>query len=207
MIFEMRTYLLKPGTGPAVEEAFGASYPARAKLSRIAGFWRTEVGTLNQIIHIWPYENIAQRESIRAEAVKTGVWPPPNVADNFLEMETKILYAAPFSKHFEPAEHGGLYEFRTYTYSAGAIPKVIEAWAPRIEARTAISPLVFAGYTEIGPLNQWVHIWAYRSMADRETRRAQAMKPGLWPPPRHESVVLHKQTSTFAVPAKWSPLR
>jgi hypothetical protein len=33
------------------------------------------------------------------------------------------------------------------------------------------------------------------------------MKPGLWPPPRHESVVLHKQTSTFAVAAKWSPLR
>jgi len=207
MIFEMRTYLLKPGTGPAVEEAFGASYPARAKLSRIAGFWRTEVGTLNQIIHIWPYENIAQRESIRAEAVKTGVWPPPKVAENFLKMETKILYAAPFSPHFEPAEHGGLYEFRTYTYGAGAIPKVIEAWSSRIEARAAVSPLVFAGYTEIGPLNQWVHIWAYKNMADRETRRAQAMKPGLWPPPRHESVILHKQTSTFAVPAKWSPLR
>ena len=110
-------------------------------------------------------------------------------------------------RHFEPGEHGNLYEFRTYTYGAGAIPKVIEAWAPRIEARTAISPLVFAGYTEIGPLNQWVHVWAYKNMADRETRRAQAMKPGVWPPPRHESVVLHKQTSTFAVPASWSPLR
>ena len=104
MIFEMRTYLLKPGTIAAVEDAFGASYPARAKLSRIAGFWRTEVGTLNQIIHIWPYESIAERDRIRAEAVKTGVWPP-KIADNILDMETKILYAAPFSPHFEPAEH------------------------------------------------------------------------------------------------------
>ena len=32
-------------------------------------------------------------------------------------------------------------------------------------------------------------------------------QPGAWPPPRHESVTLHKQTSMFAIPAKWSPLR
>jgi hypothetical protein len=44
-------------------------------------------------------------------------------------------------------------------------------------------------------------------MADRETRRAQAMKPGVWPPPRHESVTLLKQENKFAVPASWSPLR
>src|SRR5207237_3672652 len=80
MIFEMRTYLLKPGTEPKAEELFGEMMPGRAKLSRIAGFWRTEVGTLNQIIHIWPYENIAERDRIRAEAIKTGVWPP-KVAD------------------------------------------------------------------------------------------------------------------------------
>ena len=85
--------------------------------------------------------------------------------------------------------------------------KVIESWSGRIKQRTALSPLIFAGYSDIGPLNQWVHVWAYKNMGERETKRAQAMKPGQWPPPRHESVVLHKQTSTFAIPAKWSPLR
>jgi hypothetical protein len=83
----------------------------------------------------------------------------------------------------------------------------MDAWAPLIKARSAISPLIFAGFTELGPLNQWVHVWAYKNMADREARRAQAMKPGQWPPPRPEGVTLLKQTSTFAVPAKWSPLR
>ena len=51
MIFEMRTYLMKPGSIPKVEELFGAGMPARTKLSRFGGFWRTEVGQLNQIIH------------------------------------------------------------------------------------------------------------------------------------------------------------
>lgn len=206
MIFEMRTYLMKPGSIPTVEELFGAGLPARTKLSRLAGFWRTEVGTLNQIIHIWPYENLGERDRIRAEAVKTGVWPP-KIADFILEMESKILHPAPFSPHFEPGEHGALYEFRTYTYNPGAIPKVIEAWSPLVKTRSAISPLVFAGFTDIGALNQWVHVWAYKNMGERERLRAQAMKPGVWPPPRHESVTLHRQASTFAVPASFSPLR
>jgi hypothetical protein len=202
----MRTYLMKPGTMPQVEEAFGTALPERVKLSRLGGFWRTEVGTLNQIIHVWPYEDINARNRIRAEAVEKKVWPP-KIADFVLEMETKILYSAPFSPNFDPGEHGGVYEFRTYTYGAGAIPKVIEAWAPRIKARTAISPLIFAGYTEIGPLNQWVHVWAYKNMGERETLRAKATGSGVWPPPRAEGVVLQKQNSTFAIPAKFSPLR
>ena len=206
MIFEMRTYLLKPGTPLQAEQAFGERIEARSKLSRIAGFWRTEVGTLNQIIHIWPYKDVNERNQIRAEAVKSGVWPP-KIADFVLDMESKILHPAPFSPAFEPGEHGNIYEFRTYTYGPGAIPKVIEAWTPRIKARSAVSPLIFAGFTDIGALNQWVHVWAYKNMADRETRRAQAMKPGVWPPPRHESVTLLKQENKFAVPASWSPLR
>lgn len=206
MIFEMRTYLLKPGTVPQAEEAFAAVIADRVKLSRLAGFWRTEVGTLNQIIHIWPYKDINERDQVRAEAVKSGVWPP-KIADLVLDMETKILHPAPFSPHFEPAEHGGCYEFRTYTYGPGAIPKVIESWSQNIQARTAVSPLIFAGYTEIGPLNQWVHVWAYKNMGERERLRALGMKPGSWPPPRHPSVTMHRMQNTFAVPAAFSPLR
>src|SRR5262245_22865027 len=206
MIFEMRTYLLKPGSYPKIEELWGPMIPARAKLSRFGGLWRSEVGTLNQIIHIWPYDSVDQRDQVRADAVKQGIWPP-KTADLILEMESKILHPAPFSPNFPPGEHGGIYEFRTYTYGPGAIPKVIEAWAPRIKARSEVSPLIFAGFTDIGGLNQWVHVWAYKNMGDRETKRAQAMKPGQWPPPRGEGVVLHKQSNTFAIPAPWSPSR
>jgi hypothetical protein len=204
MIFEMRTYTLKPGSLPEVEERWAAAVPARQKLSRLAGFWHTEVGDLNRIIHIWAYKDLNERDSIRAEAVKQGIWPP-KTSEFIIDMESKILHPAPFSPHFEPGEHGGLYEFRTYTYGPGAIPQVIEAWSSRIKERTAISPLMFAGFTDIGGLNQWIHVWAYKNMADRETRRAQAMKPGVWPPPRNASIM--RQNSTFAVPAKWSPAR
>ena len=206
MIFEMRTYLMKPGSIPEVEKRWGAGIDARAKLSRFGGLWRSEVGTLNQIIHVWPYKDLNERGAIRAKAVETGVWPV-KIQEFILEMESKILHPAPFSPAFDPGQHGGIYEFRCYTYGPGSIPKVIESWGNRIKQRTALSPLIFAGFTDIGPLNQWVHVWAYKNMGDRETKRAQAMNPPNWPPPRGEGVVLHKQNSTFAVPAAWSPTR
>ena len=206
MIYEFRTYTLQPRTLPEFLKRFGEALPKRLEFSPLAAFWYTEIGPLNQVIHVWPYKDLNERDHIRAEAIRTGVWPP-KIQDSILEMESKILHPAPFSPHFEPGEHGAIYEFRTYTYGPGNIPKVIEAWTPLIKARSAISPLIFAGFTDIGALNQWVHVWAYKNMADRETRRAQAMKPGVWPPPRHESVTLLKQENKFAVPASWSPLR
>jgi hypothetical protein len=208
MIFEMRTYLLKPGTVAEFEARFDAGLPARARLSPLAGLWHSEVGTLNQVIHVWPYKDLNERERIRAQAIETRVWPV-KVQEFILEMESKILYPAPFSPNFPVGAHGPLYEFRTYTYNPGGIARVIEAWAPRIEARNEISPLIFAGHTEIGPLNQWVHVWAYENMGERERLRAVAMPPsgGNWPPPRHESVTLLRQEAVFALPANCSPCR
>ena len=206
MIFEMRTYLMKPGSIPEVEKRFGEGLPARAKLSRFGGFWRTEVGTLNQIIHVWPYKDLNEREATRAKAIEMGIWPV-KIQEYILEMEAKILYAAPFSPHFEPGQHGNIYEFRTYTYNPGGIGKVIESWSQRIKQRTAMSPLIFAGHSEIGPLNQWVHVWAYKNMGERERIRAEAVKAGIWPPPRDPSVTMLKMESTLTVPASWSPLR
>ncbi len=205
MIYEIRTYLLKPGTVPQAEQAFADKIAERVKLSPLAGFWRSEVGTLNQIIHIWPYKDTNERAKIRAEAVEKKVWPPA-IADFVVTMESKILLGAPFSPNFASGEHGNIYEFRTYTFAIGMIPKVIERWSGHIKARMALSPLIFAGFTDIGDLNQWVHVWAYKNMGERERIRAEAVAKGIWPPPRDPSTIMLKQETTLAIPAKFSPL-
>ena len=148
MIYEMRTYTLKPGTVPKAEEAFAERIAERIKLSPLGGFWRTEVGTLNQIIHVWPYKDTNERAKIRAEAIEKKIWPP-KIADFVLDMESKILLGAPFSPNFAPGEHGGIYEFRTYTFATGMIPKVIERWSGHIKQRVALSPLIFAGFDRV----------------------------------------------------------
>lgn len=45
-------------------------------------------------------------------------------------------------------------------------------------------------------------------MGERERLRALGTQAGTWPPPRDpNTTVLHRQSSLFAVPAKFSPLR
>ena len=93
MIYEMRTYTCKPGKTPEAEERFAKGLPNRVKLSPLGAFWRTEVGTLNQIIHVWPYENAGERDRIRAESRKVEGWPP-GLSELLLQQETKILTPA-----------------------------------------------------------------------------------------------------------------
>jgi hypothetical protein len=203
MIVEMRTYQLKPRSVPEVEKRFAELLPGRAKLSPMGGLWHTEVGGLNQIIHLWPYDSLAERERIRVEAVKTGAWPP-KIGEFIETMESKILIPAPFSPPLAPRQLGSIYEFRSYIDKPGSIPKVIERWGAAIGERVKLSPLVGAWYTEFGPLNQWVHVWAYKDLAERQRVRDEAVARGIWPPPGGDPP--QRQENVLAVPASCSPL-
>lgn len=204
MIVEMRTYTLKPGTTPIAEERFGSALPVRLKFSKLAAFWHSEVGPLNQIIHIWPYDGLGHREEARKAAFKAEGWPP-NIREFIVEMKSEIFIPAPFSPALEPREVGPLFEIRSYTYQAGVIPTVIERWGEMIEARAKLSPIVGCWYSDVGELNKWVHIWAYRDFADRTRVRQDAIKQGIWPP--KTGAVLLKQENALVLPAAFSPIR
>src|ERR1700680_4004539 len=181
MIIEMRTYRLKPGSIPDAENRFAEGLKERTKVSPLGAFFHTEVGPLNRIIHCWTYDSLGAREKQRGEAMKLNGWPP-KIQEFIEEMESKIIVPAPFSPALGDRRLGDIYEIRTYTMLPGAAPTVIEIWAERIEGRTKLSPLAFAGHTELGGLNQWIHVWAYKDVAERFRIRAESQKTGAWPP-------------------------
>jgi hypothetical protein len=185
MIIEMRTYTLQPGTVATFEERFGPALPVRAKVSPLAAFWHTEVGPLNRVIHVWPYENLEERTRLRAEATKLQGWPP-NVREFVVEQQSEI---------------------RTYTLKPGGIPGQIDRWSTAIGERTKLSPLAGAWYSELGGLNKWVHIWAYKDAADRFRIREEARSKGIWPPKGGQPGMMIKQENMLVVPATFSPLR
>src|SRR5271169_3194994 len=110
MIFEMRTYRLQPGSVPEVEKRFGEALTERVKVSPLGAFFHTEVGPLNHIIHIWPYDDLQHRTRVRSQSI--AAWPP-KIQEFIVEMESKIVIAAPFCPAFTPRQHGNLYEIRT----------------------------------------------------------------------------------------------
>ena len=68
MIYEVRTYTLRPGTVAEFEERFAKRLPLREKHSKLGAFWHTEFGPLNQVIHVYPYDDLQQRTAVRARA-------------------------------------------------------------------------------------------------------------------------------------------
>ena len=75
MLYEFRTYDLKPRSVPDFEQAFADKLPGRAEFSSLGGLWHTEAGPLNQVLHIWPYEDMDERNDVRAKATAAGAWP------------------------------------------------------------------------------------------------------------------------------------
>src|SRR5690554_2768107 len=91
MIYEIRIYTTKPGAVPEYEKRFAEAYEVRQKYSKLGGMWHTELGPLNQVIHIWPYESLQQRAEIREAAAKdpSGKWPP-NTSELLVSQEVDI---------------------------------------------------------------------------------------------------------------------
>jgi hypothetical protein len=204
MFLEMRTYVLKPGMTNNFVEGFAAGLPARLQISKLLGLFSSEVGGLNRVTHVWPYESFEDRERIGNEARKTGKWPP-KTQEFIVTQENKIIQLAPFSPPLPEKKLGEIYEFRTYTYQPGMMPTVMERFGKVIPERTKISPLVFAGQTMIGPLNQFIHVWAYKDAGERERLRAEAAKKVAgWPPATREFMVA--QENTIMTPAACAPL-
>jgi hypothetical protein len=204
MIYEVRTYTLKPGSIAQFEAGFEKSLPNRLKYSELGAFWHTEVGPLNQVIHVWPYEDLAQRTEVRAKAAQEADWPP-NTGGVTLSMESQIFVAASFSPKLGGGQKlGNIYEMRIYQYQPGAIPTVLERWQEALQGgRLDLSPIAACMYSEIGQLNVWIHIWPYADLNERARVRAESQKLDTWPPKTREFLV--SQQSKLLVPASFSP--
>src|SRR5437763_12921416 len=84
MLYEVRTYTLRPGTVAEFEERFAKRLPLREKHSKLGAYWHTEFGPLNQVIHVYPYDDLRQRTSVRAAMAQDTALAQPPCGDNLI---------------------------------------------------------------------------------------------------------------------------
>ncbi len=101
MIVEQRTYTLLPGATPEymrlyADEGLAIQEPI---LGRLVGWYTSDFGPLNQIVHIWGYESYAERERRRAELGGDARWQGflARIRPLILRQESKTLIPAPWS--------------------------------------------------------------------------------------------------------------
>jgi len=209
MLYEVRTYTLRPGTLAEFEERYAKRLPSRERHSKLGGFWHTEFGPLNQVIHVYPYDDLQHRTRVRAamaqDAERNAM---PGGGEFIAAQEAEIMNPAPFMRPLGSRNYGtgNVYEMRTYTYAPGDIPKVLEAWGKAIEARERFSPLAACWTSELGGLNKFVHTWVYKDLNERARIREESRRPGgAWPP--QAGVRPIRQENKLLIPAAFSPVR
>src|SRR5207245_2025388 len=84
-----------------VEKRYAEAYEYRKKYSPLTAFWHTEVGPLNEIIHVWGYKDLAERARIRAEAAKEANWPS-KIRDFVVDQDVEIVNPFPFIPEITP---------------------------------------------------------------------------------------------------------
>ena len=104
MIFDMRTYTLRPGTMKqhlALYEEHGFA-PQTKNLGQPVLYAFTEVGDVNSYVHVWAYEDVADRAARRAAMWEDPAWlaytKKSAELGALIKQENKILVAAPFFK-------------------------------------------------------------------------------------------------------------
>lgn len=102
MIVEQRTYTLQPGKVPAFlkcVETMGLPV-LEPTLGNLLGYFTTEVGDLNQVVHFWAYQSMADRERRRADVAGKPAYQDfvRAVLPLMQRMESRILKPAPFTK-------------------------------------------------------------------------------------------------------------
>lgn len=206
MIYEIRTYTLKPGSVAEYEKRYTESIGVRSTYSPLYGMWHTDIGPLNQIVHMWAYDSLQHRADTRAAAVKdaSGQWPP-KTNDLTVAQESDILIPIDGMHHHTGVQQlGGLYELRMYTFPAGALPAVAQTFAAAYPARHEVYPVGGIWTSDLGNLNRLYQLFPYKNWDHREQVRGQLREKGVWPPRNETRAVA--QLVRHMVPAPFSPL-
>jgi len=101
MILEQRTYTLHPGKVQeflGVVEEYGLPV-LKPTLGNLVGYFYTDVGTVNQVVHLWAYESQADREIRRTklEAMPEFLDFAGRARPLMQTMEARILMPASFN--------------------------------------------------------------------------------------------------------------
>ena len=101
MYYEIRTYRLKNGAIPEYLGVVGETGIAiqRKHLGDLVGYFSSEIGPVNEIVHIWRFESLDDRQARRGRLAADPEWQAflPKIRDLIVTADNKIMTPAAFS--------------------------------------------------------------------------------------------------------------
>lgn len=212
MIHELRTYGVQPGKAGEYADLSGSvGRSIRGdRFGKLVGYWTTEHGPLNQVVHLWEYADVAARAAARAGLAQDRRWREeflPRGRPLLLWQENMLLTPVDWYP-LKPATGMGVYELRVYRFHPGRIAEWARLIRDGLPLREKYSSPVAFWEVEVGPLNTVVHLWPYRDAQHRaEVRKALVADAGWQAVIAQAYPLIQSQESKLLLPASFSPLR
>lgn len=208
MFYELATMTLPFGTAGTAAANVNAFTTAPEAKGELLGCWFTDIGTLNQMIVLRGFADVATLQAERERTQKST--DPFGCGAIFQTLEQHSYQGFAWMKPVRPSAESGIsgpvYEIRTYGIKPGGVQPTIDLWEQYVPPREKISPCLVAMVALDGPL-RFTNIWAYPTLDARSKARTDAVAQGIWPPKGGPAFLTTNMTSTIAMPTAMSPLK
>ncbi|MGD9805740.1 MAG: NIPSNAP family protein [Hyphomicrobiaceae bacterium] len=211
MIHELRIYTAPAGM--VGEMAKNSGTVARAirgdNYGKLEGYWMTEIGALNQVVHLWSYPDLNERARLRGELGKNERWTNeylPLIRPMLLRQDIRLMN--PVIAPRKPENTKNVYELRAYRIKPGRAKEWVNHIMEVMPVREKYSKPVGMWITEAGQPNEVVHIWAYPDLNARAAARAAAVADPQWQGfLKKAAPLLEDMSSTIMLPSAHSPMQ
>ncbi len=212
MIYELNTYTLKTGSAPEVAKISGSvGRDIRGDdYGKLEGYWITEIGQINQVMHLWSYASFDERSRLRGELAKNERWQReylPLLHAKLIRRDVRLLNAV--IDPIKPASDTKFYEYRNYRCRPGGAELWVSLFLKYRKVRERYSKIVAMFTTEAGQPNEVSHIWAYPDLNARNQARTDSMRDSDYQAflAQSEGMQLTEEMHcTIMLPAPHSPL-
>ena len=209
MIHELRVYDLKPGSVGTMLDASGTV--ARGirgdNYGKLEGHFSSEIGPLNQYVHLWSFDSIEEMLRLRGELGAREDWKTdylPLIRPIVLRQTVRILIPVLPMKPVET--EGNLYELRRYRFKPGQAVPWAAKMAEHMPAREKYSTNLGVWTCQWPDPNEVLHLWVYESFEARmEARKASQADPDWQPVLAAGREVIEEMHSVLLMPSAYSP--
>ena len=211
MIYELRTYTTPPGMAPQLAKySSEIGRPIRGDdYGKLEGYWLTEIGPLNQVMHLWSYEDLNDRQAKRAALGKNTRWRDeflPKAGPLILRQDIRLM--APVRPLAPPSSDGNVYEYRYYRCKTGKAAEFANNLKEGMAVRERHSKNAGLWISIAGQPNEVSHLWVYESLNQRaDERAASAADPGWRAVLAKNGPLLEEMSAILMLPTASSPMR
>nr|ACO11029.1 NipSnap [Caligus rogercresseyi] len=177
-IILIQTHDVKPDCLDKYEKVHGnlvGHFDEKALNTTSLGHFGVFVGSQDQFIHIWKYEDgYKTADEVRKSLLQDDSFKKINKEMTSLLRKRDSQYLLPFSfwpeAEFRSTNH--IYELRSYNLKPGTLMEWSNYWARAVRMRDYKHSEAYLGmFSQVGQLHNVNHIWCYESLKERKEAR------------------------------------